>query len=345
MLLSLILLAIAVQACGGSASKKSSAKTTPMSQATPNLQATIDEAVVSTCGAWSDLQATQDSVSATEVAIDSLLQAEATPMPDEVVENLSEDKLEALIAERIELATKAAALSAEKTVEAVSDGTVTAKEQEILYTYWYYTSEVITYAQEAIGVYYDVYADLAAGTLSPLKASDADLQAVSQQVQVVLPILEQIGQALEQGIGQKDKVLRQIESAAETVQVKIADAQGQVETWSASLQAAVQQRVEQALAVKAKRVAKNRKAAVSKANEYIKSVQTGFADKKITQAELANIAQLGANATASLTKKGGEQLAELAGSVNEITTQIASGQLLAAQASLAAFQKALPAKP
>jgi vacuolar-type H+-ATPase subunit H len=258
---------------------------------------------------------------------------------------MAEDELEVLIAESVQMATKAAALAAEKSLEAVKDGTVDEKEQEILYTYWYYAEEMIAYANDGFVVYYDKFADLTAGTLAPLKAVDADLQTISQQAQVVLPILEQIGQALEQGTGQKDKVLRQIETAAETVQVTVADAQSQAQTWTASLQPAAQQRVEKVLAVKPRGVAKNRKEAINKANNYIKTVRAACADKKITQAELAKIAQQGANAAASLTKKGGAQFAGLADSVNEITTQIASGQLPAAQTSLDSFQAALSAKP
>ena len=345
LLLPLIAVAIVLQACGGSASKKLSAQTTRPPQVTPNLQATIDEAVASTCGAFSGLRATQDSVSATETAIESFLQSVSTPIPTEAVEDMAENQLEAMIAERVQMANKTAALAAEKSIDAIKDGTISAKEQEILYTYWYYADEVISYADEAIQIYYDVYAGLAAETLAPLKAIDADLQAITQQSQAVLPILEQIGQALEQGQGQKDKVLRQIEDAAEAVQAKIIDAQAQTQIWTASLPLAAQQRVAQALAVKPKGVAKNRKAAINKANDYIKTVRAACVDKKITQAELAKIAQQGANAAASLTKKGGAELAGLAGSVNEITTQIASGQLPAVQVSLDSFQAALPAKP
>jgi hypothetical protein len=344
-LLPLILAAIVLQACRGTTSKKSSAQTTPPPQVTPNLQATIDEAVVSTCGAFSGLQATQDAVSATETAIEAFLQSVNTPIPTEAVEDLAEDQLEAMIAERVQMANKAATLAAEKSIEAVKDGTISAKEQEILYTYWSYTEEVIAYANEAIQIYYDVYAGLAVQTMAPLKAIDADLQAITQQTQAVLPLLEQIGLALEQGQGQKDKVLDQIEDAAVTVQTNIIDAQAQTQTWTASLPLATQQRVAQALAVKPKGVAKNHKTAVKKARDYVKSVQTAIADQKITQAELDKIAQQGANAAASLAKKGGEPLSVLAGSVNEITSQIASGQLPAARASLESFQAELSANP
>jgi hypothetical protein len=344
-LLPLILTVFAIQACSVATSKKSTPLTTHPPNATPNLQATIDEAVVETCGAYSGLPSTEISLSATEMAIEAYLQSMATPIPTEAVENLAEAQLEAMIVERVQMAAKSAAMAADKTVEAVADGTITSKEQEVLYTYWYYSDEVISYADEAIGVYYTVYGDLATGTIRDLKTIDADLQVFSQQNQVVLPILEQIGLALEQGVGQKDKVLRQIETAAETVQPKIADAQARVQTWSASLQPATRQRVEQALAVKPKKVAKTHKAAVNKANVYIKTVKAGFTDQKITQAELTNIAQQGANAAASLTKKGGDQGAGLANSINEITTQIASGQFPAARSSLDSFQAALSGNP
>lgn len=346
LLLPLILIAIASMACGGISSRRKTVQTTRPAQTTPDLQATIDEAVVSTCGAQAGLQATLISLNATATAIAfAELQAVPTPLPTEALSEMAEDKLETLIAERVQMATKAAGLAADKSLEAIKDGTISAKEQEILYTYWYYSNEVIAYADEVIAAYFARYADLASATMPPLREANGDLKAISEQVQVVLPLLEQIGQALEQGKGQKDKVLRQVETAAETVQTLIDDTQGLVQAWTASLPYATQQRVSRALAVKPKSVAKNRKAAINKANYYAKSVQTAIADQKITQAEMTRIAQFGANAAASLTRKGGADLAGLAGSVNDITAQIAAGKLPSAREELTGFQSALSGNP
>ena len=116
-------------------------------------------------------------------------------------------------------------------------------------------------------------------------------------------------------------------------------------TWSQGLKTEMQQRIDQALAVQPQQVAESRNAAVQSALEYIDSVRAALADMKISQAELANITQLGANAAASLTAQGGPQLAKLANSVNDITAQIAGGQISAALTGLASFQASLPAIP
>ena len=73
-----------------------------------------------------------------------------------------------------------------------------------------------------------------------------------------------------------------------------------------------------------------------------------LADNTISSAELANIAQLGANASASLNAQGGPQLQQLSGSINDITAQLARGQAPQAQANLGNLEASLgslPSKP
>lgn len=337
LLLSLVLMMTVSLACGG--------KTTNPCQPLPDIQATVDAAVASTCGMQAAVETGEALLGAAATATVTAMQPKPTPIPTEAYETMAEDKLETLINERVQMAAKTAVLAATQTTRALIDGAITSKELEILFTYWYYADEMIAYANEPITVYNDVYAELAAGTIGPLQAIDADLVAISRQAQTILPVLDEIGQALDQGSAQSSQALIQIATASETARAKAVDTQGQAQTWSASLQNEVQQRVSKALAVKAKRVAKNRKTAVKIANDYAKSVSASLADHKITQTELAKIAQLGANASASLDARGGAQLAKLASSVNEITAQIAGGKLPAARVNLASFQAALPEIP
>jgi hypothetical protein len=64
-------------------------------------------------------------------------------------------------------------------------------------------------------------------------------------------------------------------------------------------------------------------------------------DDRISQTELADIAQLGANASAGLNAHGGPQLQRLAGSINDITGQIARGQMPQARANVGNLEASL----
>ncbi len=344
-LLPLLVMVIISLACFGSFSPKTPgiAAITPLTS--PELQLTIDAAVEASCGKCS-AALTQESIliqTATAIAVN--MQVMVTPTPTEPIEKLSEEKLGALINDRVQMAKKAVSLASSSTMQAVEDGAINEKEYDSLNTYWRYSGDLIAYANEGIQVYFNEYGGLAGDTMAPLKTVDSDLQVVSRQIQAVLPVLEQIGMTLEQGPAQPDKVIRQLKAAADIVVTKATDASQQAKTWSGDLQLQAQKRINQALAVKPQKVAKNRKAAINRAYAYVNVVQAAVADQKITQPEFTNIVQAGANAAASLTAQGGDQFANLADSVNQITTQVAGGQISDASSSLQSFQQALPAKP
>jgi hypothetical protein len=68
-------------------------------------------------------------------------------------------------------------------------------------------------------------------------------------------------------------------------------------------------------------------------------------DQKISPQELAAIAQLGANAAAGLQNNGGPKLQGLSANINDITGQLARGQVPQAAAGLGALEGALGKRP
>ena len=76
-----------------------------------------------------------------------------------------------------------------------------------------------------------------------------------------------------------------------------------------------------------------------------RTVRQSLADRTISQDELANIAQIGANAAAGLSAQGGPQLQQLAGSIDDLTAQLARGQIPQASANLGSLQAMLDSLP
>jgi len=116
-------------------------------------------------------------------------------------------------------------------------------------------------------------------------------------------------------------------------------------TGSKKLQTQVNTRAANALAVQPNQLATDRQLALQNAFEYLDASRKALADNKITPGELAEIAQLGANAAAGLNAHGGPQLQKLSGSINQLTEQIARGQLAQVQASLGSLEAALGTRP
>ena len=79
--------------------------------------------------------------------------------------------------------------------------------------------------------------------------------------------------------------------------------------------------------------------------QYVDTVREGLVDGKITQLELTNIAQLGANAGTGLKTHGSPQLQELSRSIDTITAQLARGQVPQAKAGVGNLEAALGDRP
>ena len=83
----------------------------------------------------------------------------------------------------------------------------------------------------------------------------------------------------------------------------------------------------------------------NQAYTYLESVKVAFQDQKISINEMTLIAQLGANAKASLEAQGEPGLQILGTSIDGLTRQISRGYWPQARGGLGSFEGALPQRP
>ena len=323
-------------ACGGTA--------TPA--ATPDTQATVEAAFAATSTVQASIQATIDAaVEATDVAVEPTIVTAAPPTPSAEYVTMTEEELADLIDEAVVEATAATQECATAATEAATDETVTQEEVDTVEVYVVDAEEAIAYAEELIYAYYSLYGELATETLILLQAIEEDLATLTGEAAAIEAALQEIDTTLEQGLALAEETITQLEAAAQAASVQAAEIQAQNQTWIQNLQTELENRAAAVLAVQPDNIATDRQAAILSAFDYVDAVREGLADDMISQTELANIALLGANASASLNAHGGPQLQRLPSSINDITGQIARGQTPQAKANLGSLESALGARP
>ncbi len=328
------LLIIATIACGGA---------TPT--ATPDVQMTVEASIAATETAQADVEATvAAAVEATSVAAPTPVDV-PTPTPSAEYVTMTEEELVALIDQAVTEATVATQQCSTAVTDATTDDNVTQEEVDTVTVYVTGAEEAIAYAEELLYIYYDLYGDLATEALETLQMIEQDLVAVADSTAAVAAALEEINTTLQQGLELAEETIAQLESAAEAASAKAAEIQAQNQARIQDLQAEIETRMADALAVQPNDIATDRAAAVQSAFDYLDTARRAMDDGRVSQDELANIAQLGANAAASLNAHGGPQLQQLSGSINEITAQIARGQMPQASASLGNLAASLGTRP
>ncbi|MFQ6100821.1 MAG: hypothetical protein ACE5OS_06250 [Anaerolineae bacterium] len=326
--LAVSLLIIAAVACG-----------TASPTATPDTQATIGVAIAATSTAQAGVQATIDAaVQATSTALPT-----RTPSAEYVT--MTEEELAALIDQAVAEATAATQECSTTTTETTADGTVTQEEADALETYVTDAEEAIAYAEELIYAYYDLYGELATETITLLQAIEEDLTVLAEDIATVNAMLQEINTALEQGLAVAEESITQLEATAQAASTRAAEIQPQAQSWLQDLQAELESRAATALSIQPDNIPADRQAALQAAFDYVDGVRQALDDDRISQAELADIAQLGANASAGLNAHGGSQLQRLSGSINDITGQIARGQMPQARANVGNLEASLGTRP
>jgi hypothetical protein len=117
--------------------------------------------------------------------------------------------------------------------------------------------------------------------------------------------------------------------------------QTEAQNWSQTVQQEVENRAAQVQAIQPTTVAANPQEAVQQVTQYIDTVKTASLDQILSQGELSQIAQLGANATAGLNAQGIPQLAQFSAAINQVTQQLSRGDLAQAGQDLGNLQNNL----
>jgi len=260
------------------------------------------------------------------------------PQPTPNVTTMSEEELAAAIDAAVAEALAAADAATTTSADAASDGALTVEETLAIEVTLTNAQEAIALAEELIALYDQVYGAYAEEALAILLAMEADLQAIYDDLDAVLVLIEQGAEAA-------TAAWAQIEAALQAADENIAAIQEQAQGWLEALQVELESRSAEALAVQATQIAANRAEALQSAQLYAETLRATLADYSVSQSELAALAQAGANAVAGLQAYGGPQLQGLADSINAMTAQVATGQWPQVQISLSAFEAALPSRP
>jgi hypothetical protein len=153
-----------------------------------------------------------------------------------------------------------------------------------------------------------------------------------------------IAATLEQGSEAATAAIAKIKAAADAANASATQAQAQSKGWLAKVQGELANRASGALATQPTEIAADRQGALQSAAKYLETVRAGLADGKVSPAELTQIAQSGANASASIKAHGGPQLQNLAGSIDGITQQVARGELPQAKKGVDGLAGSLPGR-
>lgn len=327
-------------------------------QATANAQvagqATIDAAVQATTAAQAAAQATVDAAVAATATAQAVEQAAAQPTVDPTAEpassdeyiTMTEEELAALIDQTVDEAIQATEAYSAAATDATADSAVTAEEVETIEVYLAGAEEAIALAEELVYVYADLYGELATETVAALYEVNQSLAEIAAYAAAMDAALSEINTSLEQGLELAEDTIAQVESAAQAAITAAGNIHQQAENWQVVRQNGLESRVSEALAVQPDHIATDPQAAVQSALDFLTAGHQAIGDHHITPSELANLAQLGANASASLNaQEGRPQLQQLAGSISGITEDIARGNVSRAEDSLNRFNQSLHAIP
>jgi len=317
---------------------------------TPDAQATIDAAVAGTMTANENTQATIDAaVAATVAATDDAQPMEAstpTPIPEVNASDLGEEELAEAVNEAIAEADELTEETASAASAAAADDTITQEELEELATYADEAEAAIAHAEALIDAYYgSPYAELAVETLELLVAIEEDLAMMADDVEALNALLADVDEFLTQGLDVSEETLDQLEEAAQAALDRAADIQEQNADWLQKLKSEIESRVTGALDVPADSIAVDRKDAIQSALDYAAAVRAALEDQVLSQSEMTDVAQMGANAVASLEAIGGPALLELATAIDDLTAMLAGGQISQATAALGELDALLDALP
>ncbi len=314
----------------------------------PDTQATVDAAIAATGTAQVSVQTTiAAAVDATGVAAQATSASTAAPSPTPSAEyvTMTEEELAALIDQAVVEAATSTQQCSDAATAAAADDEVAPGEAETVEAYLVDAEEAIAYAEELISVYYDLYGELATETLVLLQAVEQDLALLAENAAEINVALQEIDATLQQGLALAEETITQLETAAQAASVKAVQIQAQTQGVLQQLQIELEGRAAAALSVPPNSIATDRRSALLSAFDYVDAVREAQADGRISQTELTDLAQLGANASASLQTHGGPQLQRLSGSIDGITGQIARGQLHQVEASLGSLEASLGARP
>ena len=317
-----------------------------MPAATPSTEDAISTAIAGTQQAQALAQATVNAAALTAIP--------ATPTSGPTVEYvaLTEEELAALIDQAVAEAIAATEQTATAVTTSTSDDLVTSEEVVYVYDYYYTAEYYVEYAEELLNEYYNLYAELAEEMIVELNSIEAELAQMNDTLSSIDSSLQQISSTLEQGLAVAEETINQLETAAQSAQTNAQELKAQAQDMMSQLQLDQEGRLQDLSQIQPNQIPTDRLSSLQTAFEFLDAANLAMGDNKLSRAELTNLAQLGANAQAGFQNfggnggiAGGPDLSQFTGSFNQITTQLARGQMPQARGSLDTFERSLGDRP
>lgn len=333
-------------ACSGS-------ETSPAATTTPNLEATVAASIAATA----EFEAQVEAAIATEVAntVDTAVdeavdEAVDVAVDDAVADSMdvyaaqTEAELAAMIDEAVAEAVVATESYATATTTATADDQISSDEVQTIELTVQGAETAVAEAEALIEMYYALYNDLAQATMNELAAIESELAAIAGGIEEMNATLVAINETMNAGLALAEETIAQLEAAADTAVIAAQSAQMQSQAWLQAAQAEAEARILAAQQVQANVVAANQQELVNQALSYLETVSSVTADNVLSQEELAQVAQIGANISASIAAVGGPQSQNLTAAFEQMTAQLAAGNLNQAQLDLSGLQEQLIAQ-
>jgi hypothetical protein len=302
-----------------------------------NEDARIQTAIIDTAIAEATFQAAiYEAAQGTNTAIP--LPPTITPEAPVDPYALSEEELAALIDANYEDVIYNSTDASEVLQEAASDEQITEEEIYDVVNFVYAAEASIRYAEELTDLYEGLYSELAGETLELLLSIEEDLALYAETMAEIEGLLIEGSAVATESIGK-------INSITTELQLKADEALNSKRVWRDTLQSNLNERELKYTSFTPNEIAPDRDRAILQTYAYLDSVKIAFQDRKITVDEMTLIAQLGANAKASLQTQVGPGLQILSNSIDGLTRQLSRGQWPQAQGAIGSFEGALPQKP
>ena len=144
---------------------------------------------------------------------------------------------------------------------------------------------------------------------------------------------------------QRDKAakeaINELNTLVENFNNKPADIKEQKQGWTDDVKNELDQREQLMLNLAPTEVATDRLGALESVRKYASELKNSLSDRKISPDELQRIAQLGANADASIRQGGGPQLLDLSDQIGNMTRLASRGDIPKVQAGLPEFERSV----
>ncbi|MEI8131284.1 MAG: hypothetical protein WCG34_02545 [Leptolinea sp.] len=327
------------------------ASQTPIPISTPDVNATVNAAVAATTSAQNAVQSTiSSSVSATVIAIPP----KPTPTPINV-DTVTEAEVAAMVDKAVEEAMTASTTCATTAASAAADSTVTAEEVQAMTDAVIASEEAIAEATALADQYLALYAEMGEETIVLLQQMEEDLSTMSTATTEIASILDEINGSIQQGIALADETITQLETQADQIQTQVAEIQGKADGWQEKVTSELENRADLAGNLQPDQLASDRQGSFQQVIQYADLIKTSLGDGKLSGGEFAGISMAGANASGSIRQFGGPGGDALANQINNVTRNLAKGDIPQARSGLSGLEKdfsglvgaggGLPSKP